>query len=289
MQNRLEWDWDHVRAFLAVMRARSLRQAAKALGVSHPTIARRMEAFEAALGLRLFDRRTDGLHPTPEAAKLVPLAEQVEISMDALGRGALDADEALQGPIRVTAPSLLLTELLMPELAAFLQRWPQLDLHVDAGSTFADLAGRDADVAIRAVRHGTSPDHRLTGRRAATSYSAVYGIADVWLGWYGGGERDLAWVQNSPFPDLPVRGALPDPALQRAACSAGMGLALLPCYLADGHLPRRTEPKPAFDLWVLVHPDLKRSPRLRLFRDEIVAALKRLQGRLSGRSDEPAD
>ena len=104
---------------------------------------------------------------------------------------------------------------------------------------------------------------------------------DEWIGWYGGGERDQAWIRNSPFPELPVRGALNDPALQRAACIEGMGLAMLPCHYADRYLPRLTEPKPVFDLWVLVHPDMRRSPRLRVFRDEMVAALKRLQPRLA--------
>ena len=63
-----------------------------------------------------------------------------------------------------------------------------------------------------------------------------------------------------------------------------MGLSLLPCHLADATLERRSEPQPAFDLWVLVHPDLRRSPRLRLFRDEVVAALQRLRPRLEGRA-----
>ncbi|MEM9069988.1 MAG: LysR family transcriptional regulator [Myxococcota bacterium] len=282
MEGRLEWDWDHVRIFLAVMRASSLRQAADKLGVSHPTIARRLEAFETQLGLQLFDRRSDGLHATPQAVKLVPLAEEVERSMNALGRGALDADEELRGSVRVTAPRLLLTDLLMPELAAFRERWPQLDLHVDADSNLADLASREADVAIRGVVHGKLPDERLTGRLAATSHHAVYGTGNEWIGWYGD-KRDRAWIRDTPFPDLPVRGCFNDPALQRAACVAGMGLTLLPCHYADAHLSRRTKPKPAFDLWVLVHPDLKRSPRLRVFRDEMVAALKRLQPRLAGK------
>lgn len=281
-----EWDWDLVRTFLAVMRASSLRQAADHLGVSHPTIARRLEAFESQLGLQLFDRRTDGLHATPQAVKLVPLAEQVEASMDALGRGALDADDGLRGPVRVTAPRALLTDLLMPELAAFRQRWPEIELHVQADTAFADLASREADVALRAVTHGKLPDERLTGRLAVTIYSAVYGTAEEWIGWYDGGERDRVWIRRSPFPDLPVQGSFGEAELQRAACAAGMGLTLLPCYFADPFLTRRTKPEPSFDLWVLVHPDLKRSPRLRVFRDEMVEALKRLQPRLAG---EPAD
>ena len=281
MDKRPELDWDHVRVFLAVMRSSSLRQAAEALGLSHPTIARRLEAFEQQLGLSLFDRRTDGLHATPEAAELLEVAEEVETSVHALGRRALDADPELRGPIRVTAPDTLMTDLLMPELAAFSERWPQIELKVDINFDLADLAGREADVAIRGMPHGKSPDGNLTGRLAGVLYGAVYGEGDRWIGWSGEG-KDQEWIRDSEFPDLPVRGAFSHPLLQREACRAGMGLTRLPCHLADGHLKRRTEPKPAFDIWVLVHPDLRRSPRLRVFRDEIVAAIKRLQPVLQG-------
>lgn len=282
MAGKLEWDWDHVRIFLAVMRASSLRQAAEGLGVSHPTIARRLEALESQLGLQLFDRRSDGLHATPQATELMAQAEQVEASMDALGRRALDADPELRGSVRVTAPNSLMTDLLMPELAAFCERWPQIELQVDIDYEVADLAGREADVAIRGYPHGKSPVGEVAGRLAATASRAIYGHGDRWIGWYGGGERDLEWVRKTEFPDLPVHGVFNDPALQRAACLAGMGLTMLPCHFADAHLERRSEPEPSYDLWVLVHPDLRRSPRLRVFRDAMVAALKRLQPVLAG-------
>ena len=74
-----------------------------------------------------------------------------------------------------------------------------------------------------------------------------------------------------------------DGELQRRACAAGLGMARLPCFFADGHLERRTEPEPGLDVWVLVHPDLRRNPRLRLFRDMVVASIKRQQDRLEGR------
>ena len=74
-----------------------------------------------------------------------------------------------------------------------------------------------------------------------------------------------------------------DGALLRSACAAGLGMARLPCFLADGHLERRTEPEPGLDIWVLVHPDLRRNPRLRLFRDMVVDALKQQRDRLEGR------
>jgi len=90
-------------------------------------------------------------------------------------------------------------------------------------------------------------------------------------------------VKQSEFPSRPVRGALNDVALQRAACAAGLGMSQLPCFYADTCLARITEPEPGFDIWVLVHEDLRASPRLRVFRDVIVDALRAHRSRLEGK------
>ncbi len=278
-----ELDWDHLRVFLATMRAGTLRAAADTLELSHPTARRRLGALEEQLGLKLFERRRDGLHPTLEAEELRGAAEEVERAVHALGRIAQAADPALRGPIRVTAPDIVASELLMPDFVAFSRRWPELDLRVDISYQVADLDKREADVALRAIPSGKLPAQHLTGRKAATSYHAVYGEGEQWIGWRGE-QEDRVWIRDTPFPDLPIRGALNDPALQRAACAAGMGLTMLPCFYADPTLPRRTTPKPHFDLWILVHPDLRRSPRLRAFRDFIVEAIGRHRPQLEGRS-----
>jgi len=161
-----------------------------------------------------------------------------------------------------------------------------ISLHIDPSNDVADLTGREADIAIRSMPHGKSPTGELVGRKAAVSHAAVYGRDHQWVGWFGG-ERDRAWTEAFPFPDLPIAGALPDVHLQHAACVEGLGLAILPCFMAGPELERRTEPKPRTDIWVLVHPDLRLAPRLRLFRDAMVAALARLKPRLEGREAAP--
>jgi DNA-binding transcriptional LysR family regulator len=281
MANLENLDWDHLRVFLATMRTQSLRAAAEQLGLSHPTARRRLGQLEAQLGLKLFDRRRDGLHATVEATDLVDAAEEVEAAVHALSRLAQAADPALRGPIRVTAPDVLASDLLMPDFVAFQKRWPEIELRVDSSYGIANLERREADVAIRAVPHGKHPAEHLTGRLAGVSYNAIYGEGKQWIGW-SGAASDREWIKDTPFPDLPVSGAMNDPLLQRAACAAGLGLTQLPCFLAEPLLPRRTDPKPHFDIWVLVHPDLRRSPRLRAFRDAMVAAIGKEQPRLRG-------
>lgn len=278
----LPLNWDHLRIFLAVMRAKSLRQAAQNLKMSHPTIRRRLEALEAQLNLRLFDRRADGLHATSEASTLLEMAEQVEASVMAFGRCASDINPTLEGEVHVTAPDTLMSELLAPEIAAFTRRWPQIKLRIETTDELADLSHREADVAIRIVAHGSSPQGQLTGRKAATFSIAVYGEDHQWIGW-ADSELDIALRRDTPFFDRPVLGAMQSVYLQRELCLQGLGLTILPCFMALPGMKRRTAPKPAADVWVLVHPDMRRNPRLRLFRDEMVAAFKRLQPKLEGR------
>lgn len=276
-------DWDDVRVFLAALRAGSLRRVAVELGMSHPTAGRRVAALESRVGMALFDRRSDGLHPTPEGLQLAAAAEEVERAMQALGRVAQAADPKLRGPIRVTLPAAWALGLLMADFHAFQTRWPDIELHIVPTSTLSDLAAREADVAIRTVGLGHSPGDALAGRKVATVSAAVYGSGDCWLGPQGP-LQPFAAKHAPDFADLPVRGQYPGVVLQRAAAQQGLGLAWLPCFFADPVLPRRSAPFVAGDVWVLVHPDLRRNPRLRIFRDFIVDALKRHQPRLSGAS-----
>ena len=239
-------DWDHLRIFLAVMRAPSLRQAAHRMGVSHPTVRRQVEALEQCLDLRLFDRQTSGLHATPAAMELLPMAEEVEASIQKLGLRAIDLDPELRGRVRLTAPRLLITEVLMPDIVAFSDRHPQIELQIDLNDNLVQL-GPDADVGIRIMRHGASPKEGLVGRRAGHVWSAIYGKPHQWVGW-SGDPRDREWTSKTPFPDLPIRGRFPSQRLQLEAARAGMGLALLPCIMAEGALPRLTEPECRFDI-----------------------------------------
>jgi DNA-binding transcriptional LysR family regulator len=201
-----------------------------------------------------------------------------------LARVAQAENTELRGPVRLTVPEFIASELLMPDLVAFCRRWPQVELFVDGSYRFSNLDQREADVAIRVHPHGVKPQEHQTGRLAATLYGAAYGEGDAWVGQIGGAP-DRHWVAASAFPDLPVRGAMYGTALQKSACKAGLGMVERPCFFADADMPRRSAPRPGYDIWVLVHPDLRRNPRLKVFRDALVAALQRHRARLEGRED----
>lgn len=283
MDQQGQLNWDHLRIFLAVMRATSLRQAAERLGISHPTLRRRLDALEEQLGVKLFVRHTDGLHATPEASSLLSHAEHVEESIHAFGRCLDSTNPTLEGKIHVTAADILVSELMAPALAEFAAKWPAIKLYIETSYELVDLGTRKADVAFRIVGHGNTLDGALAGRKAATMYSAVYGEGEQWLSWWEE-EEHRVWLQRypAPLPDYPTHCVMNNAYALRAACLAGMGLCVMPCHMAPQGLKRHTEPIPSADIWVLVHPDLRRNPRLRLFRDEMVASLKDLQPVLAG-------
>ena len=210
------------------------------------------------VGLVLFERAQEGLRATAEAAELLALAESVEASVDALARQASGLSPQRAGEIRVTVPDLV-AELLMQDLADFAATWPQIQLRIEPTYEVKNLKRREADVAIRVMPQGESPSGELVGRKAGTIYAATYGQTDSWIGWWGD-ERDGAFKTTTPFADRPTAIVLPDARLQLAACVAGLGLSGLACFMADPVLERHTEPRPSHDIWVLVHPDLRRTP-----------------------------
>jgi len=128
-----------------------------------------------------------------------------------------------------------------------------------------------------------APDGDLTGRKAATIYTAVYGEEHQRIGYFGD-ERDQGALRSERFKNVPVACSMANTYAVWAACLEGLGLAELPWFLAEPALSRRTAPEPWGDIWVLVHPDPRRSPPLKVVRDELVDALKKLQPRLRGRA-----
>lgn len=143
------------------MRTKSLRGAADQLNLSHPTARRRLGALEAQLGLQLFERRRDGLHPTLHAGDLQHAAERVEQALQALRRVTRAADPALRGPIRVSVPDVVATDLLMDDFVAFAERWPQIDLRIEPSHkhsrTGSEAITRRRGHARPATRRGVRP------------------------------------------------------------------------------------------------------------------------------------
>ena len=274
-------DWDDLRVSLAIARTGSLARAGRMLGVSHPTVFRRLRSLEARLGVRLFERTPGGLVPSAVCEALVQAAEAMEARLAELGRALAGREGRPSGIVRLATTDTLMNGPLPAMLAGFRAAYPEIVVEAGMSNAMADLSRREADVAIRP---SLDPPHTLTGRRVCGLAFAVYGPAD------GGGDVD-AWV--APDDSLSAlklsrwmaeRGLLARASFRsnslvglREAARVGLGRAILPCYLGDldPALRRLGEPMAelATELWVLTHPDLTTSGRIRAFLDEMYRRL----------------
>lgn len=296
--------WDDYRFILAVGRAGSLNGAAKQLAVSHPTVFRRINAIERVLGARLFERARDGYSPTPTGEEVIAVAAEIETRIAATERRLAGLDARPTGKVRLTTVEPLIYGLLPPILARFRREHPGIVLEVLADNALHDLGRREADLALRP---GGKPPEGLIGRKIARIAAAVYRPRSLRLP-RGAGPDDLGdqdwlvpdgnlahigmaqWLRRKQYDRRAVLSANSLLALRDAAL-AGMGLTALPCYLGDAErgLVRVGEPLDAMasDLWLLNHPDLRRTERVRVFADAIRTGFAALQPRLDGASKAP--
>lgn len=291
MLQKRTMNWDDVRLFLAVARSGSARSTAAAAGVSHSTVTRRVDQLESRLGVRLFDRDVRGYRLTGAGETMMTSAVRAEEALLAAERRLQGRDAQLSGEVRLTTSDVIAATLLMPELVDFTRRYPEIDLNVLVSHDLFDLSRREADVAVRVLRMGSNPPEDLIGRKLVTIRSCYYASESYlaendprkadsearWIGW-DDVERHPAWVKTTPFPHLPVYGRLNDVRLQAEAAKCGMGLAVLPCFLAD-ELEGLTripgcQPYESYDLWMLSHPDLRDAARLRAFRAFIAEVIE---------------
>lgn len=287
-------DWDEFRFVKAVADRGGLTAAAAQLGINHSTAFRRLTALEARLGVQLFDRLRTGYVPTTCGRAMIEAAVRIEADVTRFERAAAGRGDTPSGELRVTAPAGFAADLLMPVLAAFGARYPNIRIALILSEEALNLSRRDADVAIRVSR---DPSETLVGRRLAAVAWAVYGLADRNYG-------DLAredWISPGPgvaggsftqfvaarVPADRVRLRINTVTGLDAAVAAGLGIGPLPCFSADTNpaLRRLSGPHPELgaDLWVLTHPDLRHAVRVRVFMEHFAEAMLPLRPRFEGR------
>lgn len=291
-------DWDDLRFFLALARKASVTAAAAALGVNHSTVSRRIGGFEQALNVRLFDRLSSGYTLTPAGEEMLAMASKIEHDVATIDRQLLARDTQMCGSLRVTAP-MLLVEVLMPKLAHYSARYPGVDLQLITSDQHLNLSTREADVAIRST---TQPPQHLIGRPLSHCASALYASNDYLARHQCTAQtitdaphhRLIGWNTDKPAGAW-GRQAF---ALAREACrvdskiarlhaaKASLGIAQLPCFLADPEpdLQRLSAYGAQTDaqIWVLTHPDLRGTARVRAFVDVMVSGFAQDEALFAG-------
>jgi DNA-binding transcriptional LysR family regulator len=301
-------DWNDFRLVLAVQRAGMLTAAAKALGIDHSTAFRRLNALEAKIGVRLFERLPGGIYQVTVAGeRMAGAAERMEDEALALDRDLVGQDHRLSGRVRVTSSETLAYARLTQHLAVFRQAHPGIEVELVIDNRVLSLSRREADIALRPVR---PKEGDLWGRKLANVAWAVYGAPALLdegggplsgpddlckqplLGWEetAVGIRAADWLAHTAPPTAFVyrTNSLVN---QLSAAKASIGLALLPCYLGDrepGLVRALSAPvaELAGELWIITHVDLKGTARVRAFFDVVGDGLGRERGLFEGREGQ---
>lgn len=281
-------EWNDLGVILAVGRAGSLSGAARLLGVNHTTVFRKVNAIEERAGVRFFDRMPNGYQLTEAGDAALRCAERIEGEVHVLGREILGADMRLQGPIRVTAMEGLAALVLPGPLAEFSRAHPGVSIALVGTTSQLDLSRREAEVAVRATR---KPPESAFGRRMCTFRFGVYASPGYLEGRDGMAltEHDWCllegigpWLVPSVFKrrsDAEERTVMTTTSVVgiAEAAAAGAGVSALPSYMGerDERLVRVGAWLDALemDLWLLTHPDLRRTARVRALMEFLGEAL----------------
>src|SRR5690606_22007553 len=145
-QNRTMFDWNDLKAFLAVARGGSTLGAAKAMGVNQTTVARRIEALESALRLKLFERGQTGSRLTEAGRDLMAEAEKVEAAAQAFDSRAAAQQRGLAGNIRITATEIIANAAVTPALGEFRRLYPDIQVDLILTDRALDIERGEADV-----------------------------------------------------------------------------------------------------------------------------------------------
>lgn len=296
-------DWDDLRVFLAVAREGSLSGAARGLALDQSTIGRRIAALEARAGARLFDRRRHGYLLAPAGEAVVDSVSAIESHAFEVERKLLGHDERIEGPVRIATSDSFAVWFLVQQLPELKQLAPALSIELVTGNPPLDLVKREADISFR-LRRPTQPE--LVARRlakagwaiyAAKSYTARHGAPNPRAGFSGhdvlgyAGELKSTlgsrWLEEhakrarQPFSSNSLLS-------QAAAVACGLGVSALPCIIGDRD-PALSRFIPgvigAHDLWLVVHPDVRRSARVRCVMDYLAARITASASELSGNSE----
>jgi DNA-binding transcriptional LysR family regulator len=282
-------DWDGLRIFLALSRARTLAAAARKLGIAETTVARRLTRLETEMGASLIERGPGGLALTPGGEAVRAAAEEMESAALSAERRALGSDQQLAGRVRVTAPEILGRYFVLPALQAVLARHPGIAIELISTITRLDVTRREADVAIRTVRP-TAPG--LVARKVARMAVAPYvrrarkrPALPLAVAYTDGVRLPLRNVVEDRVPNGRVALRTNSIATVLEAVRLGWGAGDLPCFVGDStpELARAfpSEKPGSLDVWLVVHADVQRTSRIRAVVDELVRVFREGAGLLA--------
>lgn len=290
---RINFDWNRARSFLAVAEEGSFSAAARVLNMTQPTLGRQIAALEAELKVTLFERVANRLELTQSGLRLLPHVQSMRDAATAFSLTATGQAQAIEGTVVISA-SEVDAAFRLPQLIASLRaQEPGIEIELVVSNEPSDLKRREADIAIRSFRP-QQPD--LIGRKLGEVDIWLYGTESLLTPWRT--ISDLADIRDLPMigfdraraiqgllnakgwqldaSDFPVITS--NQLLQMELCKAGVGLAMFPDDVGDMQpgLSRAFEsfgPPTRIPVWLVSHQELRTSLRVRRVFDFLAEAL----------------
>ncbi|MDI7862866.1 LysR family transcriptional regulator [Rhizobiaceae bacterium n13] len=277
-------EWSDIRLFLAIAREGTLGAAARSLGLTQPTMGRRLKALELAIGHALFQRTADGFVLTGEGQIAYAHAVRMESEAIALQREISGSEAALSGSMRISCSDWFGIHVLGTILAGFALRHPGVTVELLTDARLLNLSRREADLVFR-IR--PFEETEVVSRKLMHIPYDLYvaaGAADPVAGGSGcgivtmdeafGDMPDAIWLRER-YPQAKVAFRSNNRDVQAKLCASGVGMAVLPRPLGDGDIRLRRieldESPPGRDTWLGYHRDLRRLGRLRALIDAVLS------------------
>lgn len=274
--------WDDLRFFLATTEAGSFSKAASSLGVTQPTISRRIENLEQRLGVRLFDRLPNGVTLTSEGERILDATRHIEETVLDIQRSISGADKRMQGTVRISVTDGLASFWMTPRLLEFQQEHPSVAIEFLCSIEPADALKMETDLAIR-FREPTEAD--LIAVRLATFHFVPWASAEYLerngtphtpqdllrhklldhFSYYGDDGDWSEWFALARVANLISYRSNSSAALL-SAIQNGLGIGLLPTYSCDcvsGVVPLDMGLRTHSNVWLVYHPGIRNAARMR--------------------------
>ena len=276
-------NWNDLRTFLAIAESGTLAGAARKLRQNHSTVFRRLNALEEDLGVRLFERLPEGYAPTLVGERLIELAQEAESAIQKIEFELAGRDLAPSGKVRVTAAANIARTILPPVIAGLRRDYPQIVIELAVGDSDYDLNRREADIAVRAT---SRPPEHLIGRKIMSidwwlcrkrsrkeRPESLQDLTEVKL--IGADAAMLRldvfkWLEREYSQHIVARAN--DLSTMAALALANVGYAVLPSDQKEPGLERVLKiPEKESALWLLAHPDMRNTTRVKVVWDALIA------------------
>ncbi len=294
----IKFDWTQVRAFVATAELGSLSAAARALGLTQPTLGRQVTALEETLGVTLFERAGRSLRMTQAGRDLLAPAQAMRDAAIGFSLSAEGHTQSIDGRVSITATEFVASRVLPPMLADLRKLAPALEVQVIASNEVQDLTRREADISIRHAR----PEHPdLIARKIADRRAFLYAetgfldqvgrpktlneLRDADIIGFFDMDRSVEIFQSLglPITAANIRIASDSGAVIRGLAEEGMGFTMMTEDMAsfserlEKVLPEEIcVPVP---VWLVTHREIHTSRRIRLVFDHLADQLIRINGR----------